>query len=252
MSLWVASVEDRKLLSPDSLIGRALYSWEWIAFRAADRLVMSNRYSAQYLESKFRLAPDCTAAVFIGAETACFPPRPVRNQEPAPDEPVEVLFYGTFIPSHGVATIIEAARLLRDQHIHWTIIGTGQEAAKIDRDLAARPLPKLKRIAWVPYADLSRRIHRADLCLGLFGAGERPSHALANKIFQILATGTPLVTRDSPAIRQVVEPSMPGVYLIPPEDPSALAAAVLTFAQDRGRLARQALHLEYPLQEGRQ
>jgi len=253
MSLYVATVEDRKLLSPSGLFGHALYTWEWLALRAADRLIMSNVHSAAYLTRRFGLPQGLTTAVFIGAETECFPRRPWQGYDSRADESnesVNVLFYGTFIPSHGVTTIIEAAHLLRDYPINWTLIGQGQEAKKIDASLAASPLPNLRRIVWVPYADLARWIHRADLCLGFFGAGERANHALANKIFQILATGTPLVTRDSPAIRQLLDPSMPGVYLIPPENPAALAEAVLAFTREKDQLARQELHLamQYQLQ----
>jgi glycosyltransferase involved in cell wall biosynthesis len=244
MSLYVATVEDRGLLSSDRVAARGLYAWEWLAFRAADRLIMSNLYSANYLRKRFRLKQDAVAHVLIGAETDHFPRRPTRSEEYPPNEPVRVLFYGTFIPSHGVGTIIDAARRLQEHPVHWTLIGNGQEAEAIDATLSENPMSNLTRIDWVPYADLVRQIHLSDICLGIFGAGERASHALANKIFQILASGTPLVTRDSPAIRQVVDPSMPGIYLIPPADPAALANAVLAFARERDSLSRQQLHLQ--------
>lgn len=244
MSLYVATVEDRKLLAPNGVAARGLYAWEWLAFRAANRLIMSNLYSANYLRQRFRLKDDAVANILIGAETDQFPRRPLRRENYPPNEPVRVLFYGTFIPSHGVETIIDAARRLQGHSVHWTVIGAGQQAEEIDAALAENPLSNLTRIDWVPYTDLVRQIHRADVCLGIFGSGERASHALANKIFQILASGTPLLTRDSPAIRQVVDPSMPGIYLIPPEDPAALADAVLVFARERDSLSRQQLHLQ--------
>jgi glycosyltransferase involved in cell wall biosynthesis len=53
---------------------------------------------------------------------------------------------------------------------------------------------------------------------------------IPNKVFQILATGTPLITRDSPAIRELLSPDTDGVWLIPPADPAALASAVSAFA----------------------
>ena len=38
------------------------------------------------------------------------------------------LFYGQFIPLHGIETIIEAARLCENKNILWRIIGTGRSA----------------------------------------------------------------------------------------------------------------------------
>src|SRR6185437_8339843 len=51
-------------------------------------------------------------------------------------ECLQVLFYGQFIPLHGIGTIIEAARLLRDAPIQWTLVGRGQEAPRIRAMLA--------------------------------------------------------------------------------------------------------------------
>jgi glycosyltransferase involved in cell wall biosynthesis len=54
---------------------------------------------------------------------------------------------------------------------------------------------------------------------------------IPNKAFQALACGTPLVTADTPAARELLRDGQDAL-LVPPGDPAALAAAV-------GRLAEQ-------------
>ena len=45
-------------------------------------------------------------------------------------------------------------------------------------------------------------------------------------MFQIIMSGKLVITRDSPAIRELLNTNFPGVCLIPPADSDALVAAV--------------------------
>ena len=240
MSIYAAVVDDRGLLSPRHPLARLLYAWEWLAFRAADLVIANAGPGADYLAKRFGVSRDRIATVFLGAETSVFPRRPLREVADGPV--IHALFYGTFIPSHGVTTIIEAARLAANEPIRWTIIGGGQEEDAIRAMLRDQPLPNLTWIPWVRYEELASYIHKADICLGLFGSTVRAGLTIPNKVFQVLATGTPIITRDSPGIRQIVAPEMPGVYLVPPADPGALVAAIRRFRVERSVLGGRVLH----------
>ena len=60
---------------------------------------------------------------------------------------------------------------------------------------------------------------------------------IPNKAFQALACGTPLVTADTPAARELLVDGA-SALLVPAGDPEALAAAVRRLADD-GALARR-------------
>jgi glycosyltransferase involved in cell wall biosynthesis len=107
--------------------------------------------------------------------------------------------------------------------------------------LAEEPLPHLRWIPWVPYAELAGHIHAADVCLGIFGASPKAADVIPNKVFQIVSCGKPLITRDGPAIRELLAPGR-GVYLVPPADPEALLAALDRFCAERDELAGTVLH----------
>jgi glycosyltransferase involved in cell wall biosynthesis len=238
MSLYDTVVLDRRLIDPASPWARLLRWIEGFATRRADRLFLDTEAHARHVEALYGLPPRHCGAVWVGVEIEHF-----RLQEPvavagrSPVAPLRVLFYGQFIPLHGIDTIVGAARLMSAEAVEWTLIGRGQEAPRIRRMLAATPLPKLRWIEWVDYADLKHWIADADVCLGIFGTSDKAASVIPNKVFQIVAAGRPLITRDSPAIRELLEPVSQCVYLVPPGEESALAEAVREHA---GWLARGA------------
>lgn len=215
-------VEDRRLLGRGNPFAWMLWAGEWLASRAADLAFMDTAAHARRMEMLFRLAPNSVGHVWVGAERAFFQ----SSLHKSSGECLKVLFYGQFIPLHGIGTIIEAARLLRDAPIQWTLVGRGQEAPRIRAMLAENPLSALHWVEWVPYDQLDGWIKRADVCLGIFGTSEKAASVIPNKVFQIVASGLPLVTRDSPAIRELLTDRPPCVRLVKAGDARALADAV--------------------------
>lgn len=227
LSLYNTVVEDRRIVAPTHPLAWFLYAWEWLACRASKVVVLDTRAHADYFARRYHLASEKTDAVFVGVEPEAFP-----YQAPSPRKPgdaITVLFYGQFIPLHGIETIILAARKLKDVDVKWVIIGQGQEASRIREMFNEFPLPKLQWIPWVEYEKLIEWIKIADVCLGIFAESQKAAMVIPNKVFQIVASNKPVITRDSAAIRELLKPSSYGVRLVPPDDPSALAKAVQDF-----------------------
>jgi glycosyltransferase involved in cell wall biosynthesis len=67
--------------------------------------------------------------------------------------------------------------------------------------------------------------------LGIFGTSAKAARVIPNKAYQALACGTPLVTADTPAARELLSDGE-SALLVPPGDPEALAAAVRRLAAD--------------------
>lgn len=240
LSLYNTVVEDRRIVGRANPLAWLLFAWEWLACRAARRVVMDTRAHADYLVRLYRITPDKTASVFVGVEPEAFPP---SAAEPGDGDELTVLFYGQFIPLHGIETIVHAAQAAVAEAIRWILIGKGQEQQRIRRLLAETPA-NVEWIDWVDYPKLRDHIARADICLGIFGDTGKAARVIPNKIFQILSAGAPLITRDSPAIRELLSPDMPGVYLVPPADPAALLEVVRRFSETRSGLPERPLHRE--------
>jgi len=229
LSLYNTVVEDRCLVTRGHPLASLLFAWEWLACRAAATVVTDTAAHGRYFTETFGLAPEKIQRVFVGAEPDLFYPAPQESDQRDAQRAFTLLFYGQFIPLHGIETIVRAAKLTEGQGISWQLIGTGQQAAAI-RALIAELTPcNLSWESWVPYANLVHRIHAADTCLGIFGTTDKAQRVIPNKVFQIIAGGRPLITADTPAVRELLVPN-PIVRLIPPGDPASLASAARAMA----------------------
>ncbi len=229
ISLYDTMVEDRRLLGPGTLSARMLWWLERLAVRAADLVFMDTEAHARRVEGLFGLPAQACGAVFVGAETDHFAIDATRNTTAPATGPLRVLFYGQFIPLHGIGHIIEAAHVLQDEAVEWVLIGIGQEADRIRDMLARDPLPKVRWLDWVEYDQLVSWIDSADVCLGIFGGSVKAASVIPNKVFQVVTAGRPLITRDSPAIRELLCHDPPCVSLVPAESGAALASAIREF-----------------------
>jgi len=239
-SLYATVVDIRGMVGPRHPLARSLFALEWLAFRAADRVVFLSRYGALQFGERFGLRSEKTASVMIGVEAGLFPARAAST---APRQgPFTVLFYGSFHRLHGVDTIVEAAYLANDLDIDWVLIGSGQEERLIRERLAARPASRLRWIPWVEYRDLVNWLHRSDVALGLMGRENQTGWVIPNKVFQILAAGVPLISADTPAIRELTGDMRPGIELVPAGNATALLEAVNAMRSQRRELAVPGLH----------
>jgi glycosyltransferase involved in cell wall biosynthesis len=218
VSLYDTFVEDRRRFEPKSPAGRTLKAIDTRALRAADLVVADTKMNARFLADLAGLPRERVEVCFVGAEERVFQP----GWDPA--EPFTALFVGKLIPLHGVATVLEAARIAPD--LRFRVIGTGQ----LDQLLTERP-PNVEHVAWVDYERLPGELHMAGCALGVFGTSEKAGRVIPNKAFQALACGVPLITADTPAARELLVGEQ-SALLVPPGDAQALAAAVRRLAAD--------------------
>jgi len=230
ISIYDTVVMDRRLVAPRTSLARFIWGMERLAIQAADLVFMDTQTHARRLEKLFNLPNGSCGSVFVGAEVEHFAAdREYKKigEGSSGEKTFQVLFYSQFIPLHGIQYILKAARLLRDEPIDWVLIGRGQEAVRIRTMIKDDPLPRLRWIEWVEYSDLKIWIRRADVCLGIFGTSDKAASVIPNKIYQIVAAQRPIITRDSPAIRELIRHDPPGVYLVRPGDARALADAIV-------------------------
>ena len=93
---------------------------------------------------------------------------------------------------------------------------------------------------WLSAEQLADAMREADVCLGIFGTTPKAARVIPYKVFAALALGRPVITRDSPAIRELLVDEE-SALLCPPGDGQALAAALERLPTDaplRERLGR--------------
>lgn len=232
ISAYDKQVDERGKLATDSPRARRLLAWERALFARADRVLADTPahagYFADTLGARARIA-----VVYVGAEAGRFTPQPVGAGESKPVS--EVLFYGSFIPLQGPATVVEAARRYQGPPVRWVLLGDGP--LRKDCEARAAGLPNVAFEDWLPYDRLPARIRLADILLGVFGTTAKAGRVIPNKVFQALACGKPVVTRTAPAYPaelQRVECS--GLVWVDAGDAQGLAECVAALAADRAAL----------------
>ena len=236
-------VEDRRLVTHGSARALVIRLLDRLALQLADVVLADTEENAQYMRALAPSSQSRIVVVPVGADEVLFSPDRVAAPEaPSPGWPahapgaLRVLFYGTFIPLHGPETIVRAAALLGSERASFMLIGQGQladETRALAEDLGLR---NAYFLPWVPYHELPAWIAAADAVLGIFGDTAKAARVVPNKVYQAMAMGAAIVTRDSPAVRRVLEHER-SALLVPPADPAALADAIEAL-RDHERRAR--------------
>ena len=224
ISLHETLVEDRGRFGAGSPAAGVLRQLDRLALRRADLVVADTAQNASHLAELADLPDERLAVCFVGAEERLFQP----GWQPAQE--FHALFVGKLIPLHGLETILDAAALAPE--IPFRLIGSGQ----LDALMTGRP-PNVEWVDWVEYERLPEENQRAGCALGVFGTSAKTGRVIPNKAFQALACGTPLVTADTPAARELLVDGE-SALLVPPGDAEALAEALRRLASDPGLAAR--------------
>jgi glycosyltransferase involved in cell wall biosynthesis len=228
VSLSETLVEDRGVFRAGGARARAVAALDRATFAAADLVLADTGPHAAYLV-ELGASRERVAVWPLGVEPEFL------SSTSVPPVARRVLFYGHHLPLHGVDTIVAAAEQLPPD-TEVTLIGNGPERAAIE----SRARRAGARLLWrddVPFADLPGELARAAVVLGIFGSGRKAAMVVPNKVWQAAAVGRPLVTRDGPALREVLTPGEHCVA-VPPGDPAALAAAVTQLLDDPARAER--------------
>jgi glycosyltransferase involved in cell wall biosynthesis len=218
VSLYDTFVSDRGRFAPGSAAAKMLRALDRRALRSADLVVADTSAHADFFAELADVPRDRVEVCFVGAEDRLF--RPGR----APTEPFTALFVGKLIPLHGIETELAAAE--QAPEIRFRVVGSGQ----LEPQLTPRP-GNVEWTPWLPYEALPDALRAAGCALGIFGRSEKASRVIPNKVFQALACGTPVITADTPAARELLVDGE-SALLVPPGEPSALAAAVRRLAGD--------------------
>jgi glycosyltransferase involved in cell wall biosynthesis len=211
---------------PKLLVLRFLDS---LATRTADVVVVDTEESATRLPARTRRR---TVVVPVGATQGWYDARLTANPT-ATNGPLRVVFFGSFTPLQGTATIARAIARIDEGLLAVTMVGGGQDQAEVRRILGDRA--DLTWHEWVPVEQLAHLVAGHDVCLGIFGASDKAVTVVPTKIYQGAAAGCAIVTSDTPPQRRLLEGA---AVLVLPADDAALADALRALAADRTEVRR--------------
>ncbi len=242
MSIYLIALERRLEQRSRATVG--FIRWlERTAYSLADLPILDTAAYVAWFSHTHRVAPQRFRLVPTGADDRVFQP-PGEPGEPGEPDDAEfrIVYYGTFIPNHGVLHMVEAARLLADDPAYsFEFIGYGPDKPRAMELAEQYGLARVSFPGWLKKDALIARVARAHLCLGAFGTTPQSLMTVQNKIYEALALAKPMVTGDSAAVREALTHGE-HLYLCARADPHALAAAIRHLRSDaalRAHLARE-------------
>jgi glycosyltransferase involved in cell wall biosynthesis len=222
-------------LNPNGLLGRKL--------RAARFAVTCTQANRRHL---LQLTPDATVHLVyhgLGADFARLVEREPAGT-PVANGRLRVLGVGRLVAKKGFDVLVDACAGLARRDVPFEALIVGQDdqhGEAVRRRIAALGL---EGCVFLPgpmgQAELSREYRRASVfCLPCrVLPGDRDG--LPNVLVEAMASGVPVVTTGVSGIPELVSHETNGL-LVPPDDPEALADALMRLHEDRelaGRLAR--------------
>jgi glycosyltransferase involved in cell wall biosynthesis len=163
---------------------------------------------------------------------------------PEPEGPITVGFAGRLLVDKGIRALVSAHSILRSLGHDFNLIIAGSPDPANPTSVSLNEVEQWIRrpgITWIGHIDdiksLWQRCHLAVL----------PSHreGLPVSLLEAAACGRPLVATDAPGCREIVLEDNTGL-LVPIEDPTALAQAIMRLAESpelRARYGKSARRL---------
>ena len=138
-----------------------------------------------------------------------------------------VLFAGNMGKAQGLNSVVDTAAFLQGHpDIIFALLGDGTERPRLMERARSMGLSNVRFLDTVPESEVPPHLGMADGLLATLGRAKHREAAIPSKIQVYMSSAKPLVVAAEGATAQVVQQANCG-FVTPPDDPEALAAAVL-------------------------
>jgi glycosyltransferase involved in cell wall biosynthesis len=168
--------------------------------RKADRLILVTDEAKEYYINNYGLDPQKIVVLpnYISLDRfRKFIPE--HNVKPSGHNNFTLAYFGDTGLRRGTLTILEAADKLRDRNINFLIIGTSSEQQFLEKEAWSRNLDNVTFSGWMSPAEAMKLIYGADAGICPFLGNIHHDTTYANKMFQYMALGKPVIVSDCTA-----------------------------------------------------
>ncbi len=224
MPIYDTLVNDRKWLNPHSIKARIILFAEKLCWKFSDMIIKESYAEIEFCSNNFGLDKEKSRRVFISTDDSNVFSCTFKKSE----EFFIVLYFGSFIPHHGVDTIIEAAKILsNEREIIFKLCGKGQMKEEMEETVKKHKLKNVEFLGWLSAEKFRNVIKDSDICLGVFGDQNKADYGVTNKAYEILCSQKPLLTRESQAMREIKAKNGENCILVSSKNPEKLSEAIL-------------------------
>lgn len=232
--LWPESIVQLEQLHPGPLL-RTLERLETMLYRSAAGIVVNTSAFIQHIAAR-GVAPEKIELVYNGIDPSLFrqqPPDDALLRKHGLKDKYLVAYIGTLGLAHGVETLLDAAERLQDQQdLHFLIIGDGAARESLAAQAAQRGLANVTLLGLRPRSEIPGWIASIDLLVVLLRNLQVFTSVIPSKIFEFCAQERPvIVSTPMGEIRTLIE-AADAARSVEPEQPEALAEAILACRSD--------------------
>ena len=151
-------------------------------------------------------------------------------------EKIVVSYIGTVGMAHGLQLILDAANEIQNRlpHVQFVIVGAGAELIDLKRQATERKLANVTFTGRVNYDEVVEYWRLTDITLILLRDTPLFRTVIPSKVFDAMATGTPIVTNVHGELQTILEP-LGAAEIIRPDSLAALVEAIERLLKDPAR-----------------
>lgn len=248
---WVLEIRD---LWPESILAvgavknkKIISMLEWIesfVYRKADHVVPVTNAFKNHIVQKGAKPEDITV-IRNGVDPEKFEVIPY-DQELANDLRLEGKFIASYVGTHGMAhgldVILNAAELLKEhEHIVFLMVGDGAERLRLLKEKEQRNLENVYMLGQQPKDKMPALWSISNVSLVLLKKLDLFKTVIPSKIFESMATQTPIILGVEGEVKEIILESGAGVC-IEPENAQELAQKLLFLSQNNDEYAKLEVH----------
>lgn len=215
ISIYDTFVKDQKILkgkqiNPESKQAKEMFTKDVLSLNKSDFLIHTANHELDYWEKIFntKVAPE---KVFIAPNFNTYS-LDYKKEKQAKGK-LNICWWGTFIPLHGLENILQAMKILNTRKVdfHCNLFGTENELffmyeKKIKLEQLDDCISLRKDLRFVDNSLPKYLIDNCDLALGIFGNTDKAYNTVPNKLIEALSMKIPTLTMESTALKEFFEP----------------------------------------------
>ena len=224
-SLFDVFVNDKKLIRDNSVLAKTLFVIEKQIYKLCDAILLDTEINKTFFIELFGIDPKKVFATQIGSDNTIYRYDPTFNNQKK--ETFNVVFYGFQSPLHGLAHVIRAAEMCKDdQSIQFFLVGSGQSYAENKALVEKLGLRNVTFSTLTESTGAIEFLKTADIMLGFFANNSTGMRSIPNKALQGMAMKKPVLTAKGAGIVNVFTHKK-NIYLCEAENARSIANAIL-------------------------
>ncbi len=226
--LWPESLSATGAVKNSAVLGLVDRLIKWI-YRGCDRLLVQSEAFIPSVQAH-GVARSRIAYLPNSAESFYRKLEPRLDDAEAKELPAgfRVMYAGNIGAAQDFGTILAAAERLREEpRIHWIVLGDGRMRSWVEEQVASRRLQHCVHLLGSrPPERMPRYFAHADVLLATLARQPIFAVTIPSKIQSYMACGRPVIAAIEGEGGRIIREAQAG-WAVPPEDPQALADAVL-------------------------